>query len=91
MAAGVRRRLGSDVGVATTGVAGPDPQDLHPAGTVHVAVATADVAVHRSYVGTSRLSGDRAAIRAATVATVLDLLVTVLEPWESGEAATRSR
>ncbi len=90
MAAGVRRRLRSDVGVATTGVAGPDPQDVHPPGTVHVAVATAGDAVYRSYVGTDRLTGDRAAIRAATVATVLELLVTVLERGESGDASTRS-
>ena len=42
MARGVRARLGADVGLATTGVAGPDPQDGHPAGTVHVAVSTPD-------------------------------------------------
>lgn len=39
MAAGVRQRLGADYGLATTGVAGPDPQDGHPPGTFHVAVA----------------------------------------------------
>ena len=39
MASGVRERLGADWGVATTGVAGPDPQDGHPPGAVHVAVA----------------------------------------------------
>ncbi|RKS77423.1 nicotinamide-nucleotide amidase [Motilibacter peucedani] len=38
MAAGVRSRLGADWGVSTTGVAGPDPQDGHPVGEVHVAV-----------------------------------------------------
>lgn len=42
MATGVRRRLAADVGVATTGVAGPDPQDGRPPGTVHVAVAGPD-------------------------------------------------
>ena len=39
MARGVRSRLGADLGLATTGVAGPDPQDGHPPGEVHVAVA----------------------------------------------------
>ena len=46
MADGVRRRLGADLGVATTGVAGPEPQGGRPVGTFYVAVATgADVAV----------------------------------------------
>ncbi|SFL97324.1 CinA family protein [Streptomyces pini] len=39
MAAGVRRALGTDWGVATTGVAGPEPQDGKPVGMVYVAVA----------------------------------------------------
>ncbi|GAA3295166.1 hypothetical protein GCM10020295_21600 [Streptomyces cinereospinus] len=38
MAAGVRKALGADWGIATTGVAGPDPQDGQPVGTVFVAV-----------------------------------------------------
>ena len=38
MARGVADRLGADYGVATTGVAGPDPQDGHPVGEVWVAV-----------------------------------------------------
>ena len=36
MAAGARRVLGADVGVAVTGVAGPDEQEGHPVGTVFV-------------------------------------------------------
>lgn len=40
MAFGVRERLGADYGVATTGVAGPDPQDGKAVGTVWVAVAS---------------------------------------------------
>ncbi|MFG2652417.1 CinA family protein [Streptomyces sp. NPDC048436] len=38
MAAGVRAVLGADWGIATTGVAGPDPQDGQAVGTVFVAV-----------------------------------------------------
>ncbi len=39
MAAGVRRLMGADYGLATTGVAGPGPADGAPAGRVFVAVA----------------------------------------------------
>lgn len=39
MAAGVRRVLGADIGLAVTGVAGPDPQDGERPGTVFLAVA----------------------------------------------------
>ena len=42
MAAGVRERLGATWGLATTGVAGPDPQDGHPPGVCFVAVAGPD-------------------------------------------------
>jgi nicotinamide-nucleotide amidase len=70
MAEGVRQLLGADWGLATTGVAGPDPQDGRPVGTVYVAVAFSG--------GTEvlglQLAGDRAAIRSATVEAVLSLL-----------------
>ena len=39
MAAGVRHRLGATYGLAVTGVAGPDPAEGHPVGTVHVGLA----------------------------------------------------
>jgi nicotinamide-nucleotide amidase len=38
MAAAARERLQADVGVGITGVAGPDPQDGAPVGSVHIAV-----------------------------------------------------
>lgn len=69
MARGVRARCGSDIGVATTGVAGPDPSEGKPAGTVFVAVADADGNVSRQLA----LSGGRQQIREATVAAVLEL------------------
>jgi nicotinamide-nucleotide amidase len=70
MAQAVCRLLASDWGVATTGVAGPDPQDGRPVGTVYVAVAGGGdcrVAAHL-------FTGDRARIRGATVAAALSLL-----------------
>jgi nicotinamide-nucleotide amidase len=57
--------------VATTGVAGPDPQNGYPPGTVHVAVSLADDTVVR----TISLAGNRDAIRRLTVERVLGLLL----------------
>jgi nicotinamide-nucleotide amidase len=74
MAQGVRLRLGADWGLATTGVAGPDPQDGKPVGTVHVAVSGPTGAS----VVSLALDGDRAAIRAATVTSAVELLVDAL-------------
>jgi nicotinamide-nucleotide amidase len=74
MAEGVRRALAADVGVATTGVAGPDPQDGKPVGTVHVAVVTPDAARTR----TLALSGTRDEIRTETVRQVLGLALEML-------------
>jgi nicotinamide-nucleotide amidase len=74
MAHGVRRRLGADVGLATTGVAGPGSQDGHPAGEVHVAVATPDGVRVESL----RLGGDRAAVRAGACRAVLTCAVNPL-------------
>lgn len=71
MAEGVRGRLGADWGAATTGVAGPDPQDGQPVGTVFVAVAGPG---GRGRVAPLRLAGDRTQIRRASVAAVLELL-----------------
>ncbi len=74
MARGARRALGADVGVSTTGVAGPDPHDGAPVGAVWIAVATpqANRALELA------LTGDRASIRSQTVDACLDLLLEVL-------------
>jgi nicotinamide-nucleotide amidase len=71
MALGVCRVVGSDVGVATTGVAGPEPQDGQAVGTVFVAVAVEGTVE----VSQLRLDGTRSEIRAATVAKALALLL----------------
>jgi PncC family amidohydrolase len=80
MAEGVRELLGASFGVATTGVAGPGPQSapaggtVHPAGTVHVAVA-GDAGVVTSSLA---LAGARDRVRELTVMHALDLLGRVL-------------
>lgn len=68
MADGARRLLAADVGIATTGVAGPDPQDGAPVGTVCVAVATPEGTTAERV----HLSGDRAEIRRESVRVVLE-------------------
>ncbi len=76
MAAGVARRCEADWGLATTGVAGPDPQDGHPVGEVYVAAA--HPASDRVEVRALQLTGDRRTIREAAVAQALDLLADCL-------------
>ena len=70
LAAGARERCLADWGVATTGVAGPDPQDGKPVGLVYIAVAGPAGATVREL----RLAGSRARIRGASVTAVLELL-----------------
>ncbi len=74
MAEGVRARLGADIGIATTGVAGPEESEGLPIGTVCLAVAAADGAI----ASTVHLPGDRERIRQFSTITLLDLLRRVL-------------
>ena len=76
MADGVRERLGATWGLATTGVAGPDPQDGVPTGTAYVAIT----GPHRDRVERLLLPGGRGEVRAATVRRALLLLGVVLAP-----------
>jgi nicotinamide-nucleotide amidase len=88
MAAGVRKALGADWGLATTGVAGPDPQDGQPVGTVFVAVAGPFEEVSDELggekVASLRLNGDRAEIRMESVRSVLALLLEQLAGEQTG-------
>ncbi len=73
MARGVRLRLGADVGVATTGVAGPDPQGGRLPGTFHVAVVTEGTEAVRSVsVGPLGRTAVREAARDAALALLAD-------------------
>ena len=74
LAAGCRERCGADWGVATTGVAGPDPQGGKPPGLVYVAVAGAAASAVREL----RLDGNRQAVRTESVTSVLRLLSDAL-------------
>ena len=75
MALGVRARLRTTWGLATTGVAGPDSQEGKPVGEVWVAVAgPSGVEVRRL-----ALSGDRRAIREQSCREVLALLTEALD------------
>ena len=79
LASGVRERLAvegrpADVGVATTGVAGPDPQGGRAVGTVYVGVSSS----RGTRAVALELSGDRDAIRRATVVSAIAALADEL-------------
>lgn len=79
MADGVRRALGndghtSDVGIATTGIAGPVSPDGQPVGTVHLAVSTP----LGSRVESLELGGDRESIRGEAAARAIRLALDAL-------------
>jgi nicotinamide-nucleotide amidase len=82
LAEGVRERCGSDWGLATTGVAGPEPQDGKPVGMVFVAAAGPDGATVQEL----SLSGTRQDVRIASVTSALSLLVAQLRGSTAGIA-----
>lgn len=74
MALGVRSLLGADVGLATTGEAGPESSSDKPVGTVFVAA----VSPTGTWVRELALGGGRDEIRAASVVEVLRLGMVAL-------------
>ena len=70
MATGVRRLLEADVGIATTGVAGPTEQEDQPVGTVFLGLALGD----QAEATVVRLPGDRNRIRQYGVISLLNHL-----------------
>lgn len=70
MASGVRARLGADVGLAVTGVAGPTEQEGRAVGTVCIGVAAGDEVTTYEV----RLPGQRQTVRELTVISALDAL-----------------
>jgi nicotinamide-nucleotide amidase len=71
LAEGIRRRVGSTLGVGITGIAGPGGgSDEKPVGTVHVAVAHAGGIKERG----ARFPGDRESIRWQASQAALDMV-----------------
>jgi nicotinamide-nucleotide amidase len=80
MAIGVRERMTATYGLATTGVAGPDPQEGKPVGLVYVAVAGPNWRVTERHV----LAGTREEIQSRTVLAALRLARRRLEQAQRG-------
>ena len=86
MAAGVRSAwavdgVPADIGISTTGVAGPEPQDGQPVGTVYLGFAIGTRVTNVAL----RLSGSRDGIRNAVVSESLVQLTRLLEHEEPRE------
>jgi nicotinamide-nucleotide amidase len=75
MATGVRRLLGADIGLGVTGVAGPDPMEGQPPGTVFLAAAIGDA---EPVVRPVTLPGDRERVRQFACISLLDMLRRML-------------
>jgi nicotinamide-nucleotide amidase len=74
MADGARRICGADVGVSTTGVAGPEPHDGKAVGTVFIGIATAGGSTSYPY----SFEGSRSEIRALACGAALERLLEAL-------------
>lgn len=75
MADGARGRLGVDIAVAVTGIAGPDGgSDAKPVGLTYVAIADTDGDVVRRFVWDSDRSGNKRLSAAAALELVIDRL-----------------
>jgi nicotinamide-nucleotide amidase len=86
LADGIRRRVGSTLGVGITGIAGPGGgSEEKPVGTVHVAVSHAGGVKERG----TRFPGDREAVRWHAAQLALDM-VRIHFLYSGGEPPARS-
>jgi len=71
MAVGVRSKSGADIGLAVTGIAGPDGgSEEKPVGTVYIAIATSE----ENWVTRFHFNGNRNEIREISAQSGLDLI-----------------
>lgn len=107
MALGAAHACDADIGISTTGVAGPEPHQGKPVGTVYLGVAVRggvvprsglslpeDLSVYANDQGLAgyrllQLSGDRAAIRAASVDGALQLLGDLFGSCQASSSEAR--
>ncbi len=76
MAAGIREKTGSDIGLAVSGIAGPDGGSLEkPVGLVYTALSMGDRTVSRKHI----FSGGRKAIKEMAVRAALVMLYQALQ------------
>jgi len=85
MARGAARFFGTDVAIATTGVAGPDPQDGRRPGTVFVGAYLRLSGGEATHTAELMLSGARDAVRVGTVVWLLRFLLERLPEQSIGE------
>jgi PncC family amidohydrolase len=84
MAEGARARLGADIGVSTTGVAGPDGGSVEkPVGLAYLGLATTDAVRTERHIW----HADRAGNKSATLDQALRMLAAVLAPSSDAEIA----
>jgi len=81
MARGVRKLLGSSVGVAITGIAGPDGgSEEKPVGLIYISVLTPELEVVKRF----HFAGNRREIKTQSAETAIKLLISLLKETSSG-------
>ncbi len=76
MAEGVKKRIKTDIGVSTTGIAGPGGgSEEKPVGTVHMGIATNDETLTKKF----KFTGDRWQIKEQTSELALRWIAEILE------------